>query len=208
MKNIIFIHGLESSGKGFKAKFLKGLFPEIITPTFFPHSSNFLMEDILKERMKELEVFLREKSNWIIIGSSFGGLMASIYALKNPERIKFLVLLAPFLTFPRYYDSETLPINIPVFAIHGINDRVVLARKARKHAKNIFTNLEYILVNDDHSLHQTVVKINWDILINSYPNEKKIVPSEIIRQWLDSIFFNKNESNLFIGANFEKLFWI
>ena len=182
MKNIIFIHGLESSGKGFKAKFLKGLFPEIITPTFFPYSSSILMDDILKERMKQLEVFLREKTNWIIIGSSFGGLMATIYALKNPERIKHLVLLAPFLTSPKYHDSNTFPINIPVFAIHGINDSVVLARKARKHAKDLFTNLEYILVNDDHSLHQTVVKLNWEILIHSYPSQNKIVPSEIIRQ--------------------------
>ena len=182
MKNIIFIHGLESSGKGFKAKFLKELFPEILTPSFFPYSSNLLMEDILKERMEQLQFILREKSNWIILGSSFGGLMATIYALKNPERIKHLVLLAPFLTSPKYYTSRTTPINIPVFVVHGINDSVVSARKARKHAKKIFTNLEYILVDDDHSLHQTVVKLNWDILINSYPNEKKIIPSEIIRQ--------------------------
>ena len=182
MRNIIFIHGLESSGEGFKANFLRKLFPKIIAPTFIPYSSNILLDDLLKERMEQLQGFLRDKSDWIIIGSSFGGLMATLYALKNPIQIKFLVLLAPFLTVPRYYDSISIPINIPVFAIHGINDSVVLARKARTHAKNIFTDLEYILVDDDHSLHQTVVKLNWDKLINNYPDEKNIVPSELIRQ--------------------------
>jgi pimeloyl-ACP methyl ester carboxylesterase len=179
---MIFLHGLESSGEGFKAILLKKLFPEIITPTFFAYSSKISVDHVLEIRMEQLEELVHDKSNWIIIGSSFGGLMGTIYALKNPKKVKHLILLAPFLTSPKFYDSLVIPIDIPVFAIHGIHDSVVSARKAREYANNLFSNLEYIFVDDDHQLHQTVGKLNWMSLINDYPIQKKIVPSEIIRQ--------------------------
>jgi pimeloyl-ACP methyl ester carboxylesterase len=182
MKNIIFLHGLESSGEGFKARFLKELFPEIRTPTFFAYSSKISVDYVLEIRMEELEELVQNESDWIIIGSSFGGLMGTIYTLKNPKKVKLLILLAPFLTSPKYYESLAIPIEIPVFAIHGIHDSVVSARKAIEYAKNLFSNLEYVLVDDDHQLHQTVGKLNWMSLINDYPIEKNIVPTEIIRQ--------------------------
>ena len=161
---------------------LKELFPEILTPTFFAYSSKISVGHILNVRMEQLEELVHDKSNWIIIGSSFGGLMGTIYSLKNRKLVKLLILLAPFLTSPRYYDSLAIPIDIPVFAIHGIRDSVVSARKAREQAKLLFSNLEYILVDDDHQLHQTVGKLNWMRLIYDYPTETKIVPTEIIRQ--------------------------
>ena len=182
MRNIIFIHGLESSGEGYKAKFLKNLFPEILTPNLFAYSSKIPVDHLLNVRMEQLEELLHDKSKWIIIGSSFGGLMGTIFSLKNPNKVKLLILLAPFLTSPKYYESLVIPINIPVFTVHGIHDSVVPARKAREHAEILFSNLEYILVDDDHQLHQTVGKLNWMKLINEYPIEKKIVPIEIIRQ--------------------------
>lgn len=182
MRNIIFIHGLESSGEGYKAKFLKSLFPEILTPNLFAYSSKIPVDHLLNFRMDQLEELINNKSNWTIIGSSFGGLMGTIFSLKNPNKVELLILLAPFLTSPKYYDSLAIPINIPVFAVHGIHDSVVPARKAREHAKYLFSNLDYVLVDDDHQLHQTVGKLNWMMLINKFPNEKKIVPIEIIRQ--------------------------
>jgi pimeloyl-ACP methyl ester carboxylesterase len=182
VRNIIFIHGLESSGEGYKAKFLKNLFPETLTPNFSAYSSKIPVDHLLNARMDQLEELVQDTSNWIIIGSSFGGLMGTIYSLKNPQKVKLLILLAPFLTSPKYYDSLTFPIDIPVFAIHGIHDTIVSARKAKEYAKTLFSNLEYVLVDDDHQLHQTVGKLNWMNLINEYPIEKKIVPIEIIRQ--------------------------
>jgi pimeloyl-ACP methyl ester carboxylesterase len=180
--NIIFIHGLESSGEGYKAKFLKKLFPEILTPSLSAYSPKILVDDLLNLRMEQFEELVHDKSNWIIIGSSFGGLMGTIYALKNPKKVKLLILLAPFLISPKYYKSLVIPIDIPVFAIHGIHDSVVSARKAREHAKNLFSRLEYVLVDDDHQLHQTVAKLNWMRLINDYSNDKKIILTEILRQ--------------------------
>ena len=182
MRNIIFIHGLESSGEGYKAIFLKKLFPEILTPSFSSYSSKIPIDHLLNVRMDQLEDIIHDKSNWIIIGSSFGGLMGTIFSLKNPKKVRLLILLAPFLNSPQYYESLVNPIDIPVFAIHGIHDSVVPARKAREQARILFSNLEYVFVDDDHQLHQTVAKLNWISLINNYPTQEKIVPIEIIRQ--------------------------
>ncbi len=48
MKNIIFIHGLESSGKGFKGVYLKKLIPEILTPDFIEFDQKNQLTTFLK----------------------------------------------------------------------------------------------------------------------------------------------------------------
>jgi pimeloyl-ACP methyl ester carboxylesterase len=164
MQNIIFVHGLESSGEGFKARFFKEIFPNIYTPTF-TRSSGFLMYDLLEVRMKELYTILNNKKNWIIIGSSFGGLMSALYALQNPSNIKQLILLAPFLESrklkPRFYK----PIDVPVLIFHGSKDNVVNYKGSKERAEKFFTNLKYNIVDDDHMLHHTVKLLNWKNLI-------------------------------------------
>ena len=96
MQNIIFVHGLESSGHGFIGRFLKNLFPNILTPDFKKANDYIPMYELLKYRMVELKKILRGRSPWTLIGSSLGGLMVAIYALENPNRVSQLVLLAPF----------------------------------------------------------------------------------------------------------------
>ncbi|MCK4687813.1 MAG: hypothetical protein KAT66_06770, partial [Candidatus Lokiarchaeota archaeon] len=78
-ENIIFIHGLESSGRGFKALYLKRQLPEILTPSFIEFTSGISYKILLKKRMNQLIEILKNKESWIIIGSSFGGLMAVLY---------------------------------------------------------------------------------------------------------------------------------
>ncbi len=46
MNNIIFVHGLESSGQGYKGIFLKRMFPDILTPDFKEFNPNILMYDL------------------------------------------------------------------------------------------------------------------------------------------------------------------
>ncbi|MBU4011263.1 MAG: alpha/beta hydrolase, partial [Proteobacteria bacterium] len=67
MPIIVFIHGLESSGRGVKGSFFKNNYPEMIVEDF---SGDF------DERMLRLNAILALKSDLIIIGSSYGGLMA------------------------------------------------------------------------------------------------------------------------------------
>ena len=168
MQNIIFVHGLESSGTGFKARLLKKIFPNIYTPTFKEFTPDILMYDLLEERMSELNSILNTKKKWIIIGSSFGGLMASLVALNVPYKVIKLILLAPFLVSRKLKPVFYQPVDVPVIVFHGSNDKVVPYQPAQERAKRFFTNLEYNIVDDDHSLHRTVELLNWkDLVLNT-----------------------------------------
>jgi predicted alpha/beta hydrolase family esterase len=169
MRNIIFIHGLESSGKGFKGKLLKNIFPEILTPDFEPYLSNSIsIKSLLKNRMLQLCTILKDKENWIIIGSSFGGLMGATYTLKQPEKVKLLILLAPFFGANLIDPSKFQPIDVPIVIFHGKNDLIASINKSKSLSNILFSNLEYHIVDDDHYLHVTVEKINWIQLIGKY----------------------------------------
>ena len=167
MRNVIFIHGLESSGKGFKGRFFKKVIPNILTPDFKEFAPDVAMYDLLKLRMIELNSILRAKKPWNIIGSSFGGLMGSLYTLQNPNKVQQLILLAPFLVSCKLKVSNYDPIDIPVIIYHGKNDKVIPFKPAKERAQKLFTNLKYNLVDDDHMLHQTVNTINWEKLLLS-----------------------------------------
>ena len=166
MKNIIFIHGLESSGKGFKGVYLKKLIPEILTPDFIEFDQKKSINDLLEKRMVQLKSILRGKNSWILIGSSFGGLMGTLYTLQNPEKVKKLILLAPYLA-PSVVDLEKFnPVDVPVIAYHGKNDDVVQFKTSREQAYKLFKNIEYKSTKDDHMLHKTVKKLDWKNLIS------------------------------------------
>jgi len=158
MKNIIYIHGYESSGKGFKGQFLRKILPEILTPDF---------KGPLDKRMQNLKIIMEKADKWTIIGSSFGGLMGSLFASEYPEKVIKLILLAPYITSkdidPRNF--RKIPKEIPVIAFHGKNDRIVILNKARSRAEKIFSNITYNIVDDDHMLKKTMVEIKWKELI-------------------------------------------
>lgn len=162
---IIFIHGLESSGKGFKGRFFKEIFPYILTPDFQPFEPNIPMYDILEKRMIQLYRVLNSKNSLVLIGSSFGGLMASIFALQYPLRVKKMILLAPFLISRKLKPRNYSPIDVPVIVFHGKNDKVVRYEHTRERARLLFTNLRYKVVEDDHFLHTTIKSLNWPKLV-------------------------------------------
>ena len=76
---IIFIHGLDSSSKATTAPWFKEHFPAIVIPDFTGSLDN---------RMGMLSKILSGMEKVVLIGSSFGGLMATIYALENESRVK------------------------------------------------------------------------------------------------------------------------
>ncbi|MFW9783068.1 MAG: hypothetical protein ACFFFB_12370, partial [Candidatus Heimdallarchaeota archaeon] len=59
------------------------------------------------------------------------------------------------------------PVDIPVIVYHGKYDKVVRYEPSQERAKKFFTNLEYNLVEDDHSLHNTVKLIDWEKLVSN-----------------------------------------
>ncbi len=147
----IFIHGLESSGSGYKGRFFRKIFPDILTPDF---------KGSLEERLEALKDVLKKYNDIKMIGSSFGGLMATVYALEFPHKVSKLILLAPALSFGEYLLSgKTIYADTTVY--HGINDSVVPLEPVKKISEKIFKKLKFYEVADDHLLHNTIGKINW-----------------------------------------------
>ncbi|MFX0071765.1 MAG: alpha/beta fold hydrolase [Candidatus Hermodarchaeota archaeon] len=161
MANIIFVHGLESSGKGFKGNLFRKVLPGILTPDFTPFSTEISYKVLLKKRMLELFSILDSKQNWIIIGSSFGGLMGALYTCKYQSKVSRLILLAPLLATSLLNPKNFVSVDVPVIVFHGRYDQIVPYKPTEKRARELFNNLEYNIVNDDHMLHLTVQTINW-----------------------------------------------
>ena len=154
---IIYLHGLESTSQSGKARQFAELFPGMITPDF---TGSF------EERMKQLQPILGRKKNWIIIGSSFGGLMGTVFTCKHPTQVKKLILLAPALLreqFASYLDLE--PVSVPTVIIHGMLDDVVPMEPVRAIADKLFTNMQHIVVDDGHRLHKVFEEIDWNEIL-------------------------------------------
>jgi len=152
----IFIHGQESSSQGNKAVFFNDLFPEMIIPDFVGDVST---------RMSKLNKILIDKKGIIMIGSSLGGLMASLYAFQNQDRMKKLILLAPAINLSDFSPYLSKKLTLPVFVFHGKNDEVIPSQLIQTIATKVFTNLTFTLLDDDHRLTKTFTTIDWPQLI-------------------------------------------
>ncbi len=160
MKNIYFLHGMESSPKGTKAQLLKKHYPGCIIPHLPPD---------LKERDKILNDLITSPS-WLI-GSSLGGLSALFFAMEKPDLVKEMVLLAPAVGFfdPQLFSVEEqdriystyIPdeINCTIFA--GTRDDVIpmesildLISRSPSHSGITLHKLD-----DDHSLNRYPEKL-------------------------------------------------
>jgi predicted alpha/beta hydrolase family esterase len=155
---LIFLHGRESSGQGFKATMLRGLFPAVLTPDF---------TGPLEQRMAQLAPILAARSGWVIIGSSMGGLMAALFTCQHPEQVRKLILLAPALTWPHFADHPPAPVRTPTVVYHGRRDTVVPLEPVRALCEQAFTNLTFHAVDDDHRLREAVLAIDWPSLVRS-----------------------------------------
>lgn len=165
-RNMIFLHGLESSSQTYKASVIRNSFPELIVPDF---------TGPLEKRMEVLYPILGDKKDWTIIGSSYGGLMAAIFTCEHPNQVQKQVLLAPALMLPQftpYLDASTSlsagrePVSVPTTIIHGTQDTVVPLEKVRGIARKTFTNLTYEIVDDDHRLHKATDTLDWKAILS------------------------------------------
>jgi pimeloyl-ACP methyl ester carboxylesterase len=154
---IIYLHGLESTSQSGKARQFAEKFPGMVTPDF---TGSF------EERMKQLKPILGRKKNWVIIGSSFGGLMGTVFTCEHPTQVRKLILLAPALLrdhFAAYLNLE--PVSVPTIIIHGTADDVVPLEPVREIAEKLFTNLQTIVVDDGHRLQKAFEELNWEEIL-------------------------------------------
>lgn len=166
MNNVIFIHGLESSGHGFKGNLFRERIPGCLTPDLKAFDPHIPYHELLKKRMQELVEILKKRKIWKLIGSSFGGLIGSLFTLKNPDKVEKLILLAPLLDVPELKPSKFNAVDTPVIIFHGKKDDVISVKPTKRRAKKLFTNFTYNIVDDDHMLHPTVEKLDWIELLD------------------------------------------
>jgi pimeloyl-ACP methyl ester carboxylesterase len=152
----IFIHGLESNNQGTKAVYFRENFPGMLTPNF---------PGPLDERMAKLHAILSGESDILLVGSSFGGLMASIFAMENEPSVRRLILLAPAINLMEFTAYQDRKIQIPVHIYHGRQDEVIPLEDVQRVASQVFSNLTFHALEDDHYLHKTFTKIEWDTLL-------------------------------------------
>ena len=151
----IFLHGLESSGNGTKGRFFKEQFPEMLVPDF---------TGTLESRLQQLEILCQGNDEVILVGSSFGGLMAACFAASHPSRVKKLVLMAPALNFPGYQIPE-FKIQAPTFLLIGNLDDVTPPGRVVPLAEKSFAQLEVVRVEEDHLLHKSFLELDWPSLL-------------------------------------------
>jgi 8-oxo-dGTP pyrophosphatase MutT (NUDIX family) len=150
-----FLHGLDSSSQGAKGRFFAEHFPHVHCPDF---------SGTLAERMLRLDELCRDLSPLIFIGSSFGGLMATCYAMQHPTSVARLILLSPALNFHEFQPPhDKLP--VPTLLIIGSEDTVTPPVSVLPLARQTFADLEIEMKNDDHLLHGNFHSIAWHPLL-------------------------------------------
>jgi len=157
MTTRVFVHGLEGSSQGTKSQFFRKRYPGMIIEDY---------TGSLKKRMDKLHRILTDKKDLILVGSSYGGLMAAMYACDNEPAIKRLILLAPALDLEEFRPYLTREIAVPTTLYHGSRDDVVPPEPVRKIAARVFANLSYHTVDDNHPLSGTFPSFDWDKLLS------------------------------------------
>ncbi len=152
----VFIHGLESSSQGDKGRYFREHYPDMLITDYF---------GTLSKRMQTLREQLEGKTDLILVGSSFGGLMAAIFACEEEERVRKLILLAPALSLGAFDSYLARRLSIPTAVFHGSEDDVVPPEPVKAIVEKLFLNLSYNRVSDDHSLHGTFSTMDWDSLL-------------------------------------------
>jgi pimeloyl-ACP methyl ester carboxylesterase len=154
---ILFIHGSDSTGQTYKAEVLRKHFPKLISPDF---------TGPLAVRLAQMESIIKDQTGWTLIGSSLGGLMAALFAARHPGQVRKLVLLAPALNLSEFSRHLPKPVDVPTILVIGKNDDVIPVERVEYLARLIFSNLQYLSVDDDHRLHHTTDILDWKTLLD------------------------------------------
>ena len=151
----IFLHGLDSSGRGTKGSYFSQRYPDMMRPDF---------SGTLRERMMQLDELLDADDQLIITGSSFGGLMGACLAIEQTNRVYRLIMLAPALNFHEFQVPE-LKVETEAVLVIGRDDVVTPPDIVVPAAEATFADVQVSIVDDDHLLHNTFTSLDWDYLL-------------------------------------------
>jgi pimeloyl-ACP methyl ester carboxylesterase len=82
--------------------------------------------------------------------------------MQHESRVDRLILLAPAIHRIRKAPYVRRKITVPVHIYHGTQDEVIPLRDVEREAKELFSDLTFNIVDDDHFLHKTFPTIDWD----------------------------------------------
>ena len=115
--------------------------------------------------MAQLREILAGCRDVVMVGSSFGGLMATLYALENGSAVHRMILLAPALNFAEFVPLQGKTINLPVWLYLGRDDTVTPLAQVEPRARALFPCLHFYAVDDDHLLSRTFGALDWFTLL-------------------------------------------
>lgn len=141
---IYFFHGLESGPVGTKSTRLNETF-DVTAP-----DCEGVMD--IWERLEIVEDATDGETDMVVVGSSFGGLLAALLYDKHPDRFGGYVLMAPALNDDAADDIERMPDEAVV--IHGTRDDVVPIEPVRSMCED--HGVELLEVDDNHPLHDSL----------------------------------------------------
>ncbi|MDH3326000.1 MAG: lysophospholipase [Gammaproteobacteria bacterium] len=150
MKKIIFSHGKESGPWGTKIKYLA----EIASENGYGYvveSIDYTNTEDQDERVSMLKNHVQNENTGelVLVGSSMGGYVSTVFASQHP--IKGLFLLAPALYIPNWGLQEYQPQCEKVAVVHGWHDDVIPLDNSIKFARE--NNCTLHVVNSDHRLN-------------------------------------------------------
>ncbi|MCC5855746.1 MAG: alpha/beta fold hydrolase [Idiomarina sp.] len=142
---LYFFHGLESGPHGQKYQLLKAEYAQLRSPDFQGMD--------LETRLLHAEANTRGTQNLVVIGSSFGGLVAARLYSAYPERFKGLVLLAPAVHTEEGDRIARMPDAQYVRVIQGQADDVVPHERVAAFCRRF--DLPLMTVEDGHRLAES-----------------------------------------------------
>jgi len=152
---VFFLHGLESSSRGTKAQWFATHFPAVRLRDY---------DGDLDRRLTQLEAETAGLDRLVLVGSSFGGLMAACFAAHHPQQCRRLILLAPALNF-NGYRPPAAPLAVETLLVIGEHDTVCPPDLVLPLARATFSNLTVRVTDDDHMLHRTFPGLDWPSLL-------------------------------------------
>jgi pimeloyl-ACP methyl ester carboxylesterase len=155
MMKRIFLHGLDSSGSGTKGIYFSTRYPDMLRPDF---------DGTLQQRLSQLDQLLSDDQRYIVVGSSFGGLMGACLARDRPQTVDRLIMLAPALNYHEF-QVPARKIEIETVLVIGKDDTVTPPEIVIPAAEATFADLQVSIVDDDHLLHRTFSSLDWDHLL-------------------------------------------
>jgi predicted esterase len=145
MLRVQFIHGLESSPQGTKARFLASRFDATA-----PSMDTSDLSGAIETQARALAAFGPE----VVVGSSFGGAITVALLARGLWRGP-TVLLAPAAA--KLGVVAPLPEGVPIIVVHGLRDTVVPIEDSRALAETGTPGLVTLLeVDDEHRLQGLV----------------------------------------------------